>query len=76
MGTNDAQAVARAWPAEGLTRVPFWVYQDEAWAMEEQKRLFEGPVWNFLCLVQEIPREGDYRTTFVGRMPVIVARGS
>ena len=74
MGTNDAGTMARAWPAEGLTRVPFWVYQDEAWATEEQKRLFEGPVWNFLCLAQEIPGEGDYRTTFVGRMPVIVAR--
>ena len=74
MGTNDAASMSRAWPSEGLTRVPFWVYQDEAWAQEEQKRLFEGPVWNFLCLEQEIPKEGDYRTTFVGEMPVIVAR--
>ena len=74
MGTNDVGSMARSWPSEGLTRVPFWVYQDEAWATEEQKRLFEGPVWNFLCLEQELPKEGDYRTTFVGRMPVIVAR--
>ena len=74
MGTNDVQSMTRPWPAEGLTRVPFWVYQDEGWRAEEQKRLFEGPVWNFLCLEQEIPREGDYRTTFVGEMPVIVAR--
>lgn len=70
----DAAAPSRAWPAEGLTRVPFWLYQDAGWAQEEQTRLFEGPVWNFLCLEQELPREGDYRTTFVGRMPVIVAR--
>ncbi len=74
MGTNDVRTMARAWPSEGLTRVPFWVYQDESWALEEQKRLFEGPVWNFLCLEQELPKEGDYRTTFVGRMPVIVSR--
>ncbi len=75
METGESQAVAaRAWPADGLTRVPYWVYQDESWAAEEQARLFEGAAWSFLCLEQEIPDPGDYRTTFVGRMPVIVSR--
>ena len=27
---NPVDAVARAWPAEGLTRVPYWVYSDRA----------------------------------------------
>jgi len=40
----------------------------------EQKRLFEGPVWNFLCLETELPNIGDYRTTFVGSMPVVAVR--
>src|SRR6185312_9125569 len=31
-------------------------------------------VWNFLCLETDIPNPGDYRTTFVGAMPVVVAR--
>ncbi len=61
------------WP-DGLTRVPYWVYQDPDVLETEQNRLFEGPVWNFLCLEIEIAKPGDWRTTFVGRMPVVVAR--
>ena len=63
----------RAWP-EGLTRVPFWVYQDRDLPEREQARLFQGPTWNYLCLERDIPRPGDWRTTFVGTMPVVVAR--
>ncbi len=61
------------WPA-GLTRVPFWTYKDPDVLVTEQKRLFEGPVWNYLCLETEIPNPGDWRTTYVGEMPVVVAR--
>jgi phenylpropionate dioxygenase-like ring-hydroxylating dioxygenase large terminal subunit len=56
-----------------LTRVPYWVYRDEALPKVEQERIFEGPVWNFLCLEDEIANPGDWRTTVVGRMPVVVA---
>ena len=59
----------------GLTRVPYWVYRDPEVARAEQARIFQGPVWNFLCLDVEIPNKGDYRTTFVGSMPVVVVRG-
>lgn len=61
------------WP-HGLTRVPFWVYQDKDLLHTEQQRVFEGPVWNFLCMASEIPDAGDWRATVVGSMPVIVAR--
>ena len=64
---------SRLWP-EGLTRIPYWLYTDPDVLALEQKRLFEGPVWNYLCLETELPNIGDYRTTFVGRMPVVVAR--
>jgi anthranilate 1,2-dioxygenase large subunit/terephthalate 1,2-dioxygenase oxygenase component alpha subunit len=40
----------------------------------EQESLFEGPVWNYLCLEVEIPNPGDWRATVVGQMPVVVAR--
>ena len=33
-----------------ITRVPFRVYRDQALVRTEQERVFEGPVWNFLCL--------------------------
>ncbi len=61
------------WP-KGVTQVPFQVYQSAAVLDQEQRLLFEGPVWNYLCLESEIPDVGDWRTTFVGRMPVVVAR--
>ena len=64
----------RAWPAEGATRVPYWVYQDEEVYREEQRRIFRGPTWSYLCLEAEIPQPKDFVTTFVGDMPVVVAR--
>ena len=74
MPDAHATPVARpAWPA-GLTRVPFWVYQDPDLLRAEQETLFEGPVWNYLCLEVELPNPGDWRTTVVGAMPVVVAR--
>jgi phenylpropionate dioxygenase-like ring-hydroxylating dioxygenase large terminal subunit len=65
---------ARAWPAEGVTRVPYWVYQDEEIYREEQARIFRGPTWSYLCLEAELPEPKSFVTTFVGDMPVVVAR--
>ena len=65
----------RTWPGDTLTRVPFWVYQDEANYQAELRRIFEGPTWNYLCLESDVARPGEFRTTFVGEMPVIVVRG-
>jgi len=66
----------RAWPAPTLARVPYWAYQDEDNYRAELRRIFEGPVWNYVCLEADVARPGDYRTTFVGEMPVIVVRGA
>ena len=60
--------------APGLTRVPYWVYRDPEVARDEQARVFEGPAWHFLCLEIDVPEPGDYRTTMMGAMPVVVAR--
>jgi phenylpropionate dioxygenase-like ring-hydroxylating dioxygenase large terminal subunit len=70
----SAPAVARVWPGDTLTRVPYWVYQDEANYQAELRRIFEGPVWNYVGLESDVARPGDFRTTFVGEMPVIVVR--
>lgn len=64
----------RAWPAEGVTRVPYWVYQDEDVYREEQERIFRGPTWSYLCLEAELPEPKSFVTTFVGDMPVVVTR--
>ena len=65
---------ARIWPAEGLTRVPYWVYQDEDLYRRELERIFLGPSWSFLCLDAELPDPGCFLTTSVGEMPVVVTR--
>src|SRR5256885_14230710 len=65
----------RAWPAEGVTRVPYWVYQDEDVYREEQARIFYGPTWSYLCLEAELPEPQSFLTTFVGDMPVVVEIG-
>ena len=62
------------WPQGALTRVPFWIYQSPDIYAAEQRRIFEGPTWNYLCLEAEVKKPGDYRTTFMGSMPVVVAR--
>jgi anthranilate 1,2-dioxygenase large subunit/terephthalate 1,2-dioxygenase oxygenase component alpha subunit len=71
----NAPDLQRVWPGDTLTRVPYWVYQDEANYRAELRRIFEGPVWNYVCLESDVARAGDYRTTTVGELPVIVVRG-
>src|SRR5262245_28729756 len=65
----------RVWSDSTLARLPYWVYQDEGNYRTELRRIFEGPAWNYVCLESDLARAGDYRTTFVGEMPVIVVRG-
>jgi len=62
------------WPYEDTSRVPYRVYTDEDLYALEQKRIFQGPVWNFLCIDCEIPNPGDYKTTWAGDTPIIVVR--
>src|SRR5712691_2802400 len=57
--------VPREWP-DGLTRVPYWVFQREDLYADEQERIFRGHCWHYLCLEADIPNVGD--------APVIVAR--
>ena len=46
---SPGSASPRSWIGD-LTRVPYWVYRDEALPKAEQERIFEGLVWNYLCL--------------------------
>ena len=65
----------RAWPAEGATRVPYWVYQDPEVYEIEQARIWRGRTWSYLCLEAELAEPRSFLTTFVGEMPVVVTRG-
>src|SRR5256714_826546 len=70
----SADPASRAWPSKGLPRVPYWIYQDEDVYRREQERIYRGDAWNFLGLEAELPEKGDFKTTFVGEMPVVVTR--
>lgn len=73
-GSFEADAAAPlSWP-QALSRVPYWAFQREDLYAAEQARLFRGPYWNFLCLEAELAKPGDWRTSFVGDTPVVVAR--
>ena len=56
------------WPAEGLTRVPYWVYSDRDVYDAEQARIFQGPTWNFLCLEAELPSARAGATDLIPKM--------
>ena len=62
------------WPEEGLTRIPYRLFQDPRVYAAEQRGLFQGPLWNFLCLAVEVANPGDFCTTAVGDTPVVVTR--
>ncbi len=62
------------WPAGDFSRVPYPVFYDAQVFADEQERLYRGAVWNYLALEAELPRPGDFKTSYVGNTPVIVAR--
>ena len=64
----------RAWPSDSLTRVPYWVYSDQALYDIEMERIFRGDTWSFLCLEAELPRPNMFRTSHLGDMSVVVTR--
>lgn len=63
-----------AWPTEGLTRVPDWVYTDQYIYDREVERIFHGRTWNFVALESEVPNTGDFIRSNVGPTPVVVSR--
>jgi anthranilate 1,2-dioxygenase large subunit len=64
----------RIWPALDYSRVPYRLYHDAEIYEREQRRIFQGPVWNYLGLDAEIPNPGDFRATYVGETPVVFNR--
>ena len=59
------------WPEPGYTSVPYRVYSDEEIYRLEHQKIFRGPIWNFICLEAEIPNRGDYKTSWIGEIPVV-----
>ncbi|MBT3370981.1 MAG: Rieske 2Fe-2S domain-containing protein [Rhodospirillaceae bacterium] len=63
------------WPNEGVTQVPYGLYDNSEIYARERERLFLGPTWNVLGFACEVPNPGDYKTTTIGDIPVVLVRG-
>lgn len=63
------------WPTlEHGCAVPYGVFTAQACFEREQSQIFRGPVWSFVGLEIEVPNPGDFKTTYVGAIPVILTR--
>jgi anthranilate 1,2-dioxygenase large subunit len=61
-------------PRRDGSRIPYAVFNSpEVYALE-QERIFRGPTWSFLGLEAEIPKNGDFKRTYVGETPVVMTR--
>jgi hypothetical protein len=63
-----------AWPRDDFSRIQYRLYHDASIYEQEHERIFRGPTWSLLCLEAEIPNSGDFVTTHVGQIPVVVNR--
>jgi phenylpropionate dioxygenase-like ring-hydroxylating dioxygenase large terminal subunit len=62
-----------AWPSED-NRIPRDIYLNEDLFDLEMRVLFGGPYWTLLGHAAEIPEPGDYKTTQLGDVPIILVR--
>ena len=62
------------WPAS-FNEVPKEVFHREDIYRLELERIFYGPEWHMLAHVCELPKPGDYKTTYIGEMPVLLVHG-
>lgn len=61
------------WPTDAA-EIPDWIYTDPRVYALEQERIFGGQTWNYIGLEAELPNNGDYIRSYMGSVPVVVAR--
>src|ERR1700722_5116276 len=74
--TPTGAQVRPNWSASDGARTPYEVFTDPGIYELEQTQIFRGPVWSFLALEAELPKQGDYKSTYVGDVPVVVTHAS
>jgi len=62
------------WVKDDFSRVPYWIYTDEALFTDEMRRIFCGKSWSYVGLAAEVPNPGSFLTTYVGNRSIIVCR--
>ena len=63
-----------AWPSNGISEVPFRTYTNEGTYDLEQECIFKGATWHYLCLEVELAEPGDFISTTVGEVSVLVTQ--
>ena len=72
-GQDHLPPAELVWPNDPA-HIPDWIYTDPRIYELEQERIFRGRSWNYVGLECEVPKAGDYIRSFVGSIPVVVAR--
>lgn len=62
------------WPAN-LNEVPKEIFERQDIYQLELERIFYGPFWHPVAHAAEIPNNGDFKTFFLGEMPLLIVRG-
>jgi len=70
--SQEAKSVL--FPRTDGSRIAYGIYSSPEIYELEQERIFRGPTWNFVALEAELPKPGDFKSTFVGDTPVVVTR--
>lgn len=68
-------APKRRWPAR-FNEAPKWAVEDPAVFDLEIERIFEGPLWHVVGHVAELDAPGRFKTTTLGRTPLILVHGA
>jgi anthranilate 1,2-dioxygenase large subunit len=62
------------WPCTDYSRIPYILYHDEEIFAQEREHIFGGPTWSYLALEAELPEPGDFKTSWMGDIPILVSR--
>ena len=75
MNAQSESDVLTPWPKSDIgCQVPYEVFTSSKYYDQEQSRIFRGDAWCFVGLEAELPKNGDYKATFIGETPIIVTR--
>jgi anthranilate 1,2-dioxygenase large subunit len=69
-----AAVPATFFPRRDGSRIPYEVFTSQAIYEREQEHIYRGPTWSFVGLEAEVPNRNDFKSTFVGDTPVVLAR--
>ncbi len=58
------------------TAIDYDVYHSDQIFAAEQEHIFKGKTWSYLGLEAEVPEAGDFRTTSIGKTPIVLTRAA